>query len=129
MKEDINFHDKELIAFYCNPGADTIQIFISYRPGKLLEVRIKNIEKIEEYNSETLSLFFISAATIDDGELERTESGATLKLSGVEYTEKVKSVYWSLKVFAKSIEYEFKEISDEKLDKLEMKKYIRLDEN
>ena len=47
MKEDLDFHDRELIALFCNPGTNTMQIYISYRPGKILKIYIRDIEKIE----------------------------------------------------------------------------------
>ncbi len=124
MKEDLDFHDRELIALFCNPGTNTMQIYISYRPGKILKIYIRDIEKIEEYNSESLSLFFVSAATLDNGELEKNNSGDTLSLSGIEYNTKFESIYWSFKVYAKEIKYEISDLNEEKINKIEMLSHI-----
>lgn len=124
MKEDLDFHDRELIALFCNPGTNTMQIYISYRPGKILKIYIRDIEKIEEYNSESLSLFFVSAATLDNGELEKNNSGDTLSLSGIEYNTKFESIYWSVKVYAKEIKYEISDLNEEKINKIEMLSHI-----
>ena len=124
MKEDLDFHDRELIALFCNPGTNTMQIYISYRPGKILKIYIRDIEKIEEYNSESLSLFFVSAATLDNGELEKNNSGDTLSLSGIEYNTKFESIYWSFKVYATEIKYEISDLNEEKINKIEMLSHI-----
>lgn len=124
MKEELNFHDRELIALFCNPGTNTMQINISYRPDKILEIYIKDIEKIEEYNSDSLSLFFLSAATLDDGELDKNILGDSLRLSGIEYDSNYKSVYWSFKVSAKEINYKFSDVNEEDIIRLEKISFI-----
>ena len=51
MKEDLDFHDRELIALFCNPGTNTMQIYISYRPGKILKIYIRDIVKLILFGS------------------------------------------------------------------------------
>ena len=48
MKKQLNLHDSQILKIITNPISKTMQIILSHTLGKIMEIRIRCIKKIEQ---------------------------------------------------------------------------------
>nr|WP_318661265.1 hypothetical protein [uncultured Treponema sp.] len=129
MKNDLNLHDSQILKIITNPITETMQIILSYYPGKIMEIRIKGIQKINQNNIDSLSLFYDSAGGIDSGFIEENENSKILYLSGIinDGSEKYETINWSFSVIADEINFINHSISENREDYLYDQEFLDFD--
>jgi len=126
MKEDINFHDKQIINIFCNPLKGSMQITIEYNLNVLLNININKIFKIKQSNLNCLFLIYQSGGGLDGGYIEKKEKKSTLNLSGIidDFSNTNFENNWSFEIEAEEISYQFIKSTEDLIDKLEDKNFI-----
>ena len=114
MNKYLDLHDSQILKIITNPVRGSMQIILSYRVGRIMEMQIEEIKQIRQDNIECLSLFYESAGGIDDAYIEESENEKTLVISGIidfNY-EAHENINWSFSITAGKIDILEHSISD-----------------
>ncbi|MCR5612814.1 hypothetical protein [Treponema sp.] len=129
MKRQLNLHDSQILKIIINPISKTMQIILSHTLGKIMEIRIRCIKKIEQDNIDCLSLFFESSGGIDDAFIEERTDSTILILSGIinDSFEKYEIINWSFTISAEKIDFYELSTSESNIDLLYDNDFVKID--
>ena len=129
MKKQLNLHDSQILKIITNPISKTMQIILSHTLGKIMEIRIRCIKKIEQDNIDCLSLFFDSFGGIDDAYIEVDSDSTVLYCSGIinDSFEKYEIINWAFSISAEKIAFYELSTSESNIDLLYENDFVKID--